>query len=808
MELTIDQALRKGVEAHKAGQVQEADRLYTAILKAQPKHPDANHNMGVLAVGVDKVFEALPFFKTALEENPNIDQFWLSYIDALIRLDRMEDAKAAFAQAKCKDAKGDGFDKLETVLMPNTKLDNVISKNSLLDAAIELREGGKYFEAIHMLKDEIRKFPKDPNLLSLISNCYILNDDLKEAGIYLNKAKKIDASIAWVGWNEARLLMKKQNIIKGLAVAKKTSRRFPDDVEGMGVLGSCLTVNGDMDEGLKVLDKAIALNPNYAEALINRSLIWLKQEKKSRALTDLKKAHEIKPHLKQIWDLLISLTIEAKNYSSAITILINMIEVDPNHEKSFALLSACNQKSGNTALAIKSFERALEVKPGNVSMHLNLGMALNRQGESEKAIAQFKKALSTKPNFAEAYFNMGNAFKDQGKIEKAIDAYNKALEIKPDYAEVYNNMGIAFRDKGKLEEAVDAYNKALTIKPEYDEAFSNMGNSLMAGEKWDAAIESYESAEKIKPESPDTLQKLSIAKGRAVPSWHIPMMNESTRNEAYQKALTSAINGGEIVLDIGTGAGLLSMMASDCGAKKVITCETSNTISKVAEKIFLKNGFANKIKLINKNSNDIIVGKDINEKVDVLVSEILSSEFVGEGIQTSILDAKKRLLKKNGKIIPEQGSIMIALIESTGKLSQELFVDKSAGYDISDFNALAKTKHLITLEDEPVFLSNPFDAFSFDFRNFENIHVEEKTIKLTVNKSGLCAGIIQWIKVGLYNEIEYQNHPIAMYRSNSVSGWKTPIFKFENPIELKKGQVLEVTAVLKEDSSWFYISRL
>ena len=43
MELTLDQALQKGVEAHKAGKVQEADRYYTAILQAQPKHPDANH---------------------------------------------------------------------------------------------------------------------------------------------------------------------------------------------------------------------------------------------------------------------------------------------------------------------------------------------------------------------------------------------------------------------------------------------------------------------------------------------------------------------------------------------------------------------------------------------------------------------------------------------------------------------------------------------------------------------------------------------------------------------------------------------
>ena len=88
VELTIDQALQQAIEAHKTGQVQEADRFYTAILKAQPKHPDANHNMGVLAVEVGKVQEALPFFKTALLANPNTTQFWLSYIDAFIKLEQ------------------------------------------------------------------------------------------------------------------------------------------------------------------------------------------------------------------------------------------------------------------------------------------------------------------------------------------------------------------------------------------------------------------------------------------------------------------------------------------------------------------------------------------------------------------------------------------------------------------------------------------------------------------------------------------------------------------------------------------------
>ena len=62
MELTLDQALQKGIEAHKAGNVQEAERYYTAILRVNPKHTDANHNMGILTVGADKTNQAMPPF--------------------------------------------------------------------------------------------------------------------------------------------------------------------------------------------------------------------------------------------------------------------------------------------------------------------------------------------------------------------------------------------------------------------------------------------------------------------------------------------------------------------------------------------------------------------------------------------------------------------------------------------------------------------------------------------------------------------------------------------------------------------------
>ena len=106
MELTIEAALQKGVEAHKAGKVQEADQYYTAVLNSQPNHPDANHNMGVLAVGVGQV----GIFKKALEVNSTITQFWISYIDALMKLEQFEDAKAVLTQAKENGLNDDRFD--------------------------------------------------------------------------------------------------------------------------------------------------------------------------------------------------------------------------------------------------------------------------------------------------------------------------------------------------------------------------------------------------------------------------------------------------------------------------------------------------------------------------------------------------------------------------------------------------------------------------------------------------------------------------------------------------------------------------
>jgi len=122
MKLTIEQALQHGLAAHKQGKLQDAERLYQAILQSQPTHADANYNLGLIAVSLNKVALALPLFKTALEAFPEIEQFWLSYIDALIKENQLETAKSVLLEGRKEGFLGKEFDDLEFQIKQLTEL--------------------------------------------------------------------------------------------------------------------------------------------------------------------------------------------------------------------------------------------------------------------------------------------------------------------------------------------------------------------------------------------------------------------------------------------------------------------------------------------------------------------------------------------------------------------------------------------------------------------------------------------------------------------------------------------------------------
>ena len=146
MQFTIDQALQQGITAHKEGKLQEADKLYTAILRSQPQHPDANHNMGVLAVSVNKIQEALPFFKNALKANPTVEQYWVSYLNALLKLEKFDKAKALFDQAKKANMTGEKLNALEQAIL--SQQNNNHPTQEQISNLLSLFENGAFEETL------------------------------------------------------------------------------------------------------------------------------------------------------------------------------------------------------------------------------------------------------------------------------------------------------------------------------------------------------------------------------------------------------------------------------------------------------------------------------------------------------------------------------------------------------------------------------------------------------------------------------------------------------------------------------------
>ena len=163
MKLTVEQALQQGIAAHKEGKLQDAERLYRTILQSQPAHPDANHNLGVLAVSVNKADAALPLFKTALEANPKIEQFWLSYIDALIKGQHFEQAKKVFEQAKTQGVDAARLIALEAQLAPINRQGTAGSASpsqKQLDSLLEHYKNGRFIGAEKLAVSITNEFPK------------------------------------------------------------------------------------------------------------------------------------------------------------------------------------------------------------------------------------------------------------------------------------------------------------------------------------------------------------------------------------------------------------------------------------------------------------------------------------------------------------------------------------------------------------------------------------------------------------------------------------------------------------------------
>ena len=304
---------------------------------------------------------------------------------------------------------------------------------------------------------------------------------------------------------------------------------------------------------------------------------------------------------------------------------------------------------------------------------------------------------------------------------------------------------------------------------------------------------------------PDNLQVRFHAEWvleKKVPRWHFNIIKDELRNNIYDKALRKFVKQESIVLEIGTGTGLLAMMAAHAGAKKVYTCEMEPLVGQAARENILKNNLQDQISVILKKSTELKIGNDLPERADVLVSEITNNNLLGEYVLPIMEDAMTRLLKKDAVILPGQIAVRGALVGEISTILPFFNIQNIHGFDLSAFNRFKPLTYPIDKTNlkqiMPNALSEPLELLRFDFTSQKHFKEQTKTLKMPVNRTGKAYGLVKWILLQFTEDLIYENKPPL------ESCWAPILHIFPKPIPVTKGELFPLCVTHNQENIRIY----
>ena len=492
-----------------------------------------------------------------------------------------------------------------------------------------------------------------------------------------------------------------------------------------------------------------------------------------------------------------------RNYARSLELLQQVYKHRPEDADVLFNIGTCQRELKDFKGAADSFGTYTQKFPGHPDGWAGLAESKFQLNEFNEGLALADRAIKLDARSVPAWTVRGNCQKSLGHFNDALTSFTKAIQLAPDVAGLRVHRGDTFDSLRHLEQAAADYTAALALAPNDSQTLEKATLCLLQLGRGEEGIRLCRETLKIHPDNLTAKLGVEWLVSKLAPVWHLSMMNEEDRNLSYYEGLKSVVTPEKLVFEIGTGSGLLAMMAAKLGAQKVFTCEAVSLVADTASKIIERNNFQDRIKVLAKPSYAVQLEKDLPARADVLVHEIFSSELLGEHVLPAIEDAKARLLKPGGEILPSSASIMIALVGGD-ELGKELHVGEAFGFDLRLFNAIHPKKRPIHREDLPrILLSEAIEAFRFDFCKESTFPAEKKRLEIAAVQSGLCYGVIQWIRFELGAGIVFENHP-ALRRP--VANWQHTIYRFDEPLHLEEGAMVAVSAMHDRSRPWFELA--
>ncbi len=259
------------------------------------------------------------------------------------------------------------------------------------------------------------------------------------------------------------------------------------------------------------------------------------------------------------------------------------------------------------------------------------------------------------------------------------------------------------------------------------------------------------------------------------------MLTDKKRLDAYVRALKDAINSDSIVLDLGAGTGIFSVLACDFGAKKVYAVE-ANPLIKLLDNVIGERGYESKIEVIQEFSNEI----DLKEKANVLISDIHGGFPLHESSIETIIDARKRLLTNDAVLIPRKETIYFAVSQSSKIYEENVtkYLQDFHGFKISSSERFVHNRWFGAKDEDEKLLTGSQMFAEINYRTIEETSFTAE-LEWKITEDGTAHGLRGWFE----NELSDDNGV-----SNAIGIEETtyakPFFPFQEPVDVKKGDVV------------------
>jgi tetratricopeptide (TPR) repeat protein/S1-C subfamily serine protease len=411
-----------------------------------------------LIIQEKKTIAAVAYKIARPPENSDGEQ-WLAYGNQLYRTVEFNESIKAFDKAIAKGLKLQGN----------------------YGRALSLYNSGKIELANKSIVEAIRVIPKGQEARYYYFWKYqsiLLRDSGKynESLIAIDNAIKLNKNDFILFNEKAALLNRKKQFAKAIQIYDEIIRRNPEAYyySNRGVIKSD---SGDKKGAIVDYNKAIELNPKYANAYSNRGINKFESGDKVGAIADFEQA----------------------------------ITIDPRSEFAYSNRGWARFQSGDKVGAIADYNKAIELNPNFANAYYNRGGWKYSSGDKQGAVLDYGRALKYNPNYAEAYSKRGLIKFQLGNKAGAIADYNKALKIDHQFAEVYYRRGNYKLDLKDKQGALNDFTQAIKYNQKYDIAYASRGSTkYLLGDKQGALNDFTQAAELSRQQGHTALYQSTI----------------------------------------------------------------------------------------------------------------------------------------------------------------------------------------------------------------------------------------------------------------------------------------------------------